>query len=310
MLLWSYWNSWIINMSQSVLGKSMLLMVGIMRILLIIDQSNQMMISQVSHITKVDSCISGTWKIEERYGGREWQECDDGKKDVLIQFKGDSIVYDGLEVEGITYSCEFLAIKDKQEVFHGVRYEALGFEGDYFLKFYVHYANKEQAVCPFYNFVLISDKEIVIPDGRVMYKAVKMDEDRENTGNIVLERTALNGICYGLWEVTEAISGNGHIGEKIETSEKTGSFISGWVINSADSNISELVSILGKEEDTFIVCYEFSEDYEWDFMIIKDGMTAIVVKRGNLYWIERRSDPDKDGIYDELGIGERKYMYV
>lgn len=44
------------------------------------------------------------------------RECDDGRKDVLIQFKGNSIVYDGLEVEGITYSCEFLAIKDKQEV--------------------------------------------------------------------------------------------------------------------------------------------------------------------------------------------------
>lgn len=197
-----------------------------------------------------------------------------------------------------------------------VRFETLGFEGDYYLKFYVRYADKGQEVCPFGSFVLVSDKEIVIPFGREMYKAVKTEEDMGSTGDIVLERNTLNSICYGLWEVTGEVNGrrdsNGgsYIGKCIETSEKMGSFICSRALSSADSNISELVRILGKEGDTFIVCYEFSEDYDWDFMIIKDGMTAIVVKGKNLYWIERRSDPDKDGIYNELGIGGRTYMYV
>lgn len=59
-----------------------------------------------------------------------------------------------------------------------------------------------------------------------------------------------------------------------------------------DSGISEFARILEKEGDELIVFFEISEDYDWDFMIVKDGMTAVVMKGENLYWVERKSDPD------------------
>ena len=38
-----------------------------------------------------------------------------------------------------------------------------------------------------------------------------------------------------------------------------------------------------------------------EYMIIKDGMTAVLVKGEYIYHVKRVSDPEKDCIYEEFG---------
>ena len=72
--------------------------------------------------------------------------------------------------------------------------------------------------------------------------------------------------------------------------------ISGRVLYRAEK--TREIEIVG--DNTYVGCFEFSEEYYWDEMIMKDGMTAILVKGNDLYWAERKSDPVEDGIYHEL----------
>ena len=65
-----------------------------------------------------------------------------------------------------------------------------------------------------------------------------------------------------------------------------------------NEKISDLAELMDTGNNAYICCYKFSRNYFWDEMIIQDGMTAIVVKDGNLYWAKRKSDPVADGIYN------------
>ena len=50
------------------------------------------------------------------------------------------------------------------------------------------------------------------------------------------------------------------------------------------------------EKETFVGFYEFSDDFYWDKMIVKDEMTAVLVKDGNYLWARRTSKRDQYGV--------------
>ena len=54
---------------------------------------------------------------------------------------------------------------------------------------------------------------------------------------------------------------------------------------------------MGLEKETFVGYYEFSDDFYWDKMIVKDEMTAVLVKDGNYLWARRTSKRDQHGVY-------------
>ena len=91
-----------------------------------------------------------------------------------------------------------------------------------------------------------------------------------------------------------------YIGEVFTTSKELNSFNACRVFSVWDEEVYELAELIDTGDNTYVGCFEFSEEYYWDEMIMKDGMTAILVKGNDLYWAERKSDPVEDGIYHEL----------
>lgn len=41
------------------------------------------------------------------------------------------------------------------------------------------------------------------------------------------------------------------------------------------------------EDEFFVAFYEFTDDYDWDQMIIKDEMTVVLVRDGNFFLAKR-----------------------
>ena len=150
-------------------------------------------------ISEVQQCIWGKWKITEmHYGGMGWQECEDDVKNVCMEFYSDHITYDGQVAEVMNYTNEFLAIEDENALFHGIKYRDLGFQGNYYIKFYPEYVDMGENECPFYFFVLQSDTKMIILSGRTMYRAEKIGEVEEKNP---LKLSCSNSMCYGMWEV-------------------------------------------------------------------------------------------------------------
>ena len=54
---------------------------------------------------------------------------------------------------------------------------------------------------------------------------------------------------------------------------------------------------MGLENEFCVVFYEFSEDFFWDKMILKDEMTVVLVKDNNYFWAKRMSEKDPAGLY-------------
>lgn len=54
---------------------------------------------------------------------------------------------------------------------------------------------------------------------------------------------------------------------------------------------------MGLEKETFVGYYEFSDDFYWDKMILKDEMTVVLVKDDNYFWAKRMSEKDPAGLY-------------
>lgn len=259
--------------------------------------------TQTFNVDEIQQCIWSEWKITEKYyGGAGWKECpdEDDSKNVYIQFFPDKIIYDGRVSEVSSYYNKFLAIKDEDALLYDMRFKDLGFCGDYFFYFEPSYADIKQKTCPFSSFYLLNDKELIILSGRVLYKAEKTGEIESSKP---LGTSSFNSMCYGRWEITgnvindENATSKDYIGETLTTSKELNSFTACRVFSVQNEEIYELVELMDIGENTYIGCFEFSEDYCWDEMIMKDGMTAILVKGNNLYWVERKSDPVEDGIY-------------
>lgn len=263
---------------------------------------------QTFNASEIQQCIWDEWKItEEYYGGVGWQECQDDRKDICIQFLPGKIIYDGQASEISLYYNQFLAIEDEDALFHGVTYKDLGLKGDYFLILEASYADIENRACPFSYFVFSSDTELIITSGRALYRAEKTREIEIEGDNPLIQASSHNSMCYGIWKITgnvernEEVRSGKHIGEIFVTSEELNSFIACRIFSVQNEKIDELAKLMDIGDNTYIGCFEFSEDYYWDAMIMKDGMTAILVKGNDLYWAERKSDPVEDGIYHEVG---------
>ncbi|MBQ6887086.1 MAG: hypothetical protein IJN54_06200 [Lachnospiraceae bacterium] len=296
--------------SNKIIKKAGILIAAMLKIaILMYDRRvDNTVVEQISNITETQQCIWGKWRITEQwYGGSGWQECSDDRKEADIQFFPESLSFEGVTIQVSSYPNEFLAIENENLLFHGESFGNLGFSEGYFLKFYTDYVDENQDICPFSQFVLMSDTGMIIPSGRALYKAEKLGENTEVKEDKSLEVSSLNSMCYGVWEITERVNENkgvekdNYIGEILITSEELNSFVSCKVFSVTDGKINGLVEVMGLEKNTYIVCYEFSDGFYWDKMIIKDAMTAIVVKEDELYWIERKSNPVKDGIYNEVG---------
>lgn len=257
---------------------------------------------QMFDVADAQQCIWGEWEINKGYyGGVGWQECIDNKKGMHIQFLPDSIVCNGQATDVDIYYNQLLAIDGEDARYYEMKFRDLGFRGDYYLDFEACYVDTKQNICPFKFFLLLSDTELIILSGKNMYKAEKV-RDIEECG--ALEFHGFYNICYGLWEVTGSVKKNGktkrmqYTGEEFLTDRELNSFVSCRVFSVQNEKVSEVAELMNTGNNTYICCYEFSDNYFWDEMIIKDGMTAIVVKDGNLYWAKRKSNPKTDGIYN------------
>ena len=147
---------------------------------------------------------------------------------------------------------------------------------------------------------------MIIISGRVLYRAEKTREIEIAGDNPLLHTSSPNSMCYGAWEITgnvmkdENEKNKKYIGEIFTTSKELNSFNACRVFSVWDEEVYELAELIDTGDNTYVGCFEFSEEYYWDEMIMKDGMTAILVKGNDLYWAERKSDPVGDGIYHEF----------
>ncbi len=259
---------------------------------------------QIFNGAEIQQCIWGEWRINEMYfGGAGWQECEDERKGVCIQFLPDKIVYDGQAAGVTTYHNQLLAIEDRNALFHEVKLKDLGFAGDYFLEFEASYTDIRQDVCPFSFFLLLNDTELIILSGRAMYKAEKTGEIEEYKP---LEASDSYSMCYGSWEIIGNVEGKEetkseqHIEKEFMTSKELNSFAACRVFSVKNEKVYELANLMDVDNNTYVCCYEFSEDYYWDEMIMKDRMTAILIKENKWYWAKRKSDSVENGVYHEL----------
>ena len=88
------------------------------------------------------------------------------------------------------------------------------------------------------------------------------------------------------------------IGQIVTVDNKLEGFASCRVFGRSEKKIEELAVQIGvSNENKYLVCYDFPEDYFWDQMIYVDDMTAVLVKANYLYRVERISDLEEDRIY-------------
>ncbi len=182
----------------------------------------------------------------------------------------------------------------------------MGLEGQYYLKFYPHWDDLNDAIGLLWDYILVSETELIIPDARSrMYRMEKVEEYpvMEDEADC-LEIIPYQSICYGLWEVTEEI-GESYApistGYKIGTFGNPCSFDYCRVLDRYEESVDEMAELIGLGDgNNYLIYCKFSKDYFWDYMIIKDGMTAVIIKEECMYKVKRISNPEKDCIYDEF----------
>lgn len=252
-------------------------------------------------------CIWGTWKIEKQMlGGEGWQDCIDNNREIYMEFYPESFSFGDEKIEISSYASRLMAIKDENTIYHGESVQKLGINGDYLLEIELSYDKEiyKQFTLPFSYIVLMSNTEMLICDGRAMYKAVKIENGRniiKDNGLLVWENS---DICNGNWIIVEILradkeeSVNMHIGEIVETRIEEKIFQSCRVYDCNEKYMEELLQLTGFENNSYMVCYDFSTNFYWDKMIIMDKMSIILVKGKEFYKAERISDVIEDGIYN------------
>ena len=265
-------------------------------------------IDYIQDLEVVPQCFWGTWVMtEELHGQNGWGECRNVPKGLTVKFTPAGFSFQNDYKEVLRYSCSLIAIADINEYYREAgQFHELGMEGDYYLIFSPEWDDWKDEIGWGWEYILISETELIIPEARNgMYKMEKVE------GYTVTEEEADNlrispyrSMCYGTWEVTEQLGELCEyvsIGDKLDMQKDKGYFVSCRILNRREECVEKAAEWIGLGDgNNYLVCCYFSEDYFWDYMIIKDGMTAVLVKGECLYQVKRISDSEKDCIYYEL----------
>lgn len=263
----------------------------------------------IQDLTMVPQCLWGTWVMTaELHGQYGWGECRNDLQGLSVRFTPTSFTFQNDHRKVSSYSCEIIAIADVDGYFREAgKFRDFGLKGDYFLKLSPEWDNWEDRVGWLWEYILVSETELVIPDARSgMYRMEKIEGYTETEDESdYLEIIPYQSICYGIWEVTEELGKPCQfvdIGYKLGTFGKSGSFDYCRVLDRNEKTVDEIAELIGLSDgNEYLVYCKFSADCFWDYMIIKDGMTAVLVKGECLYQVRRISDPEKDSIFYELG---------
>ena len=255
----------------------------------------------------INQCIWGTWVITEVWYGYSLHN-EDERTNTIIKILPQSFSYGektSTELEG--YGESLIAIEDNDKVYYFIdTFQNLGMKGDYYLNFYPRWDEYKKDIFPFSHFVLLSETEMMFPVGghdRCMLQKIENFDAAE--GDIPLmagDRDA----CCGKWFITEKITkdkmlkNDSCVGQIVTVKEEE--LASCRVFGRSEEKIDELAVLIGiGNENKYLVCYDFPEDYIWDQMICVDDRTAVLVKGSELFRAKRISDPEEDLIYNELG---------
>ena len=263
----------------------------------------------IQDLDMIPQCFWGTWVMTaELHGQYGWGECRNEFQGLSVKFAPTGFTFQNEYSEVSAYSCSIIAIADIDGYYREAgQFRELGLVGDYYLKFYPKWDNYEDEIGWLWEYILVSETELVIPDARSgMYRMEKVEGYTETEDESdYLEIFPYQSICYGIWEVTEELEEPCQfvdIGYKLGTFGKPGSFDYCRVLDRNEKTVDEIAELIGLSDgNEYLIYCKFSADYFWDYMIIKDGMTAILVKGECLYQVKRISNPEKDGIYEELG---------
>lgn len=263
----------------------------------------------IQDLTYVPQCFMGTWVMTAELHGQDgWVKPCSDIQNLTVKFTPTVFCFQNDHSEVSSYSCSIIAIENINRYYHEAwQFRELGLEGDYYLILTPKWDKREDQIGWFSEYVMVSETELIIPDARTgMYKMRKVEEYPQSEYELVhLIVTPYRSICYGVWEVTERIGKpcqSVDIGYKLGTWGTTGSFEYCRVLNRKEKPVDYFAKLtgLGNGNKYFVYC-KFSENYFWDYMIIKDGMTAVLVKGEYIYQVKRISDPEKDCIYEEFG---------
>lgn len=166
--------------------------------------------------------------------------------------------------------------------------------------------NLDDKIGWYWEYILLSDTELVIPEARSgMYKMEKVEEYIEPNNEIdSLSVCKYYGLHYGTWEITKQL-GNPcqyvSIGDRLEIRKKKKLIDFCRVLNRKVKSVDEIAKQIGlNDNNNYLIYCRFTENHFWEYMLIQDGMNAIIVKGDYWYQVHRISDPEKDGIYNEL----------
>ena len=256
----------------------------------------------------INQCIWGTWVITEVWYGSSCHK-EDKLKNTVINILPQSFSYGektSTELEG--YQESLIAIKNNEKDYYYEieTFQNLGMNGDYYLMFYPWWDDYKKDIFPFSHFVLLSETEMMFPMGGhdrcMLQKIENFDATEGDIPLIAGERDT----CRGKWYITEKITkdkmlkNDSYVGQIVTVKEEE--LASCRVFGRSEEKIEELADLIGVgNENKYLVCYNFPEDYIWDQMICVDDRTAVLVKGSELFRAKRISDPEEDLIYNELG---------
>ena len=133
----------------------------------------------IQDLDMIPQCFWGTWVMTEELHGKDgWVECRNEFQGLSVKFTPTGFTFqnDYSEVSG--YSCSFIAIADIDGYYREAgQFQELGLVGDYYLKFYPEWDNHEDEIGWLWEYILVSETELIIPEARNgMYKMKKVAE--------------------------------------------------------------------------------------------------------------------------------------
>ena len=316
------------TVEMKIMKNNILLLTFIYLILSIMTNGAEHSFVEHSYV-KDNQILWGTWKITAKMygGGMGWQSCQDEYQGIEFGFTPDSFYYDGETVEVDVYEANVFAVSE-EHTFHGWGFDQLGVNGDYIIDL-----EFKEDICPFF-FTIISDKEMLLTVGRLMYKAEKVENAEYNCETAFIVCPYFD-LCYGEWEIVQKVNifdnfyQNIHIGEVVEIGYEWKGRGNGYDMYIKRTNpkieIEEEIhqgfsyneesedyyrpfitfdimgwndrqnALLEKGDNSFIVCYNLPEDFYWDKILARDDMTVYFIKNNECYMAKRISDPV--GIY-------------
>ena len=206
----------------------------------------------IQDFNRISQCFWGTWMMTEELHGQDgWKECRDEFQGLTVKFSPGKFSYQNESREIPYYYCEIIAIENADGYFREAgEFQELGLEGQYYLKFYPHWDDLNDAIGLLWDYILVSETELIIPDARSrMYRMEKVEEYpvMEDEADC-LEIIPYQSICYGLWEVTEEI---GESYAPISTGYKIGifgnpcSFDYCQVLDRYEESVDEMAELIG-----------------------------------------------------------------